>query len=295
MSWMPDASWPARRTLDLALAFARWPAVRRLVSRLAGDEAKAARGKLLLLQRVREGIYNLGYRLAGANDGYPFPPARLVYAVIGNWQLSWYQLGGMFMHQSMVTLLATNGIDSASLRTILDFGCGCGRILRFWSPAQHELWGSDYNSTLVDWCRRRLDNLARFSVNRPDPPLDFAAERFDLVYAYSVFTHLAREQQGPWFRELTRVLKPGGLLLVTVQGPSCAARQGLADQLAEAGILVFGGERAGTNACVVYHSERYVVEELGRGLELVDYVPRGAVDTSGMDVYLFRTPLAKAT
>ena len=275
----------------------RWPPTRHLVFRIAGSKERAAAAPWLITQRFREGIYNVGYRLAGAADGYPFPPARMVYTVIANWQLGWYQLGGMFMHQSIVALLWKHQANPDSLQSILDFGCGCGRILRHWPPAQHELWGSDYNPTLVDWCRRRLGRFAQFSVNGSEPPLGFAADKFEFVYAYSVFTHLSHIQQRPWIVELSRVLKPGGFLLFTVHGPSAATRHGRSvnEELAEKGILIFSEELAGTNACAVYHHERYVKEELCRDLELVEYVPRGAIDASGLDVYLFRKPLTANT
>jgi SAM-dependent methyltransferase len=274
--------------------FGRYPPARNLAHRLAGDKTRSVPFSWLVLQRIREGFYNIGYRIAGAADGYPFPPARLVFAVIANWQLSWYQLGGMFSHQSFTRLLVMHGIDPNSLRAILDFGCGCGRILRHWPAATHELWGTDYNAELVGWCERRLRKLGRFSVNEADPPLAFEDRTFDLVYAYSVFTHFSRTQQRPWVLELARVLKPGGLLLLTFHGPSNAVRHGRsAEQLAEAGILVFEEQLAGTNVCTVYHNERYVRETLVAGLDVVDYVPGGALDASGLDIVLCRKPLAR--
>src|SRR3546814_6253266 len=48
------------------------------------------------------------------------------------------------------------------------------------------------------------------------PPLAFADESFDLVYALSVFTHIPLELQRDWLDELRRVLVPGGYLLCTV-------------------------------------------------------------------------------
>lgn len=40
----------------------------------------------------------------------------------------------------------------------------------------------------------------------------------DLVYSYSVFTHLPEPMINAWVAELARVLKPGGLLLTTILG-----------------------------------------------------------------------------
>jgi 8-oxo-dGTP diphosphatase len=54
-----------------------------------------------------------------------------------------------------------------------------------------------------------------FSVNGPLPPLPYAESSFDLVYGVSVFTHLSEEHQRAWLPELRRILKPGGLLLLS--------------------------------------------------------------------------------
>ena len=204
MNWLNGASSLADRMSTLA--FRRWPSTRRLVTRLAGGEARAGRARWLLVQRVREGFYNVGYRFAGAADGYPLPPARLVYDVIANWQLGWYQLGGMFMHQAMTATLWRNQINPASLRTVLDFGCGCGRILRHWPAGQHELWGSDYNPTLIAWCTRRLHRLGRFTVNGATPPLSFATGMFDFVYRLlGLHAHRARSTTAVDLRTGARV------------------------------------------------------------------------------------------
>jgi SAM-dependent methyltransferase len=59
-------------------------------------------------------------------------------------------------------------------------------------------------------------------LNGERPPLDFPDRFFDLVYAVSVFTHLPESLQLAWLQELRRVTAPGGLVLLTVRGPSYA-------------------------------------------------------------------------
>jgi SAM-dependent methyltransferase len=134
--------------------------------------------------------------------------------------------------------------------------------------------------------------VGRFEVNRADPPLDFPDDTFDLVYSYSVLTHLSAERQKPWVAELRRVLKPGGYLLVTVHGMSNAIRDELPSEdlgrMERGELVVVAAEKSGTNACAAYHSERYVRTELVQGLTLVDFLPRGMFDATEQDIYLFR-------
>src|SRR5581483_8009602 len=75
----------------------------------------------------------------------------------------------------------------------------------------------------VDWCRENL-SFASFMRNGLAPPLDLDDETFDLAYALSVFTHLTEDLQRAWRDELHRVLRPGGLLLLSTHGRSYLPR-----------------------------------------------------------------------
>jgi SAM-dependent methyltransferase len=244
--------------------------------------------------RLRIGCYNLPYRLLSGHDGHRLPPPALVNLVIGTRELAWYQLGGLFMHQAIGTFVQRHGTPVESLGAILDFGCGCGRILHWWGSLRDrcEIWGADYNPQLIAWCHRHLSSIARFTVNGADPPLDFPDDKFGFVYSYSVFTHLSEDRQKPWMKELVRVLKPGGLLLLTVHGRRVAWRAGFSPdmlrQMEERGVLVFGEDKSGTNHCGAYHSEAYMRGHESLGLELIDFMPGGVRDTSEQDMYLYR-------
>lgn len=101
------------------------------------------------------------------------------------------------------------------MRRALDFGCGCGRTLT-WLIRQfpHVDWhGCDVDREAIEWCRGNLPGT--FAVNGPLPPLPFESESLDLVVGVSVFTHLDEEFQRAWVPELCRVLKTGGILLLS--------------------------------------------------------------------------------
>src|SRR6476659_5565936 len=77
----------------------------------------------------------------------------------------------------------------------------------------------------VDWCRENLP-FATFTQNGLDPPLPFPDEVVDLVYAFSVLTHLPVPVQHAWTEELTRILRPGGYLVVSTHGEAYLERLG---------------------------------------------------------------------
>ena len=53
-------------------------------------------------------------------------------------------------------------------------------------------------------------------TNYPTPPLPSGVGPFDLIYSYSVFTHLSEPNHQGWLKELSQHLKPGGIMLHTV-------------------------------------------------------------------------------
>ncbi|MBL8756255.1 MAG: class I SAM-dependent methyltransferase, partial [Planctomycetes bacterium] len=110
-----------------------------------------------------------------------------------------------------------------AVRSVLDFGCGCGRVLRWFQTALPEahLHGADVRAATIDWCRQNLRGT--FVANGVVPPLPFADASLDLVYALSVWSHLGLEQNLAWMREMARVTKPDGLILVSTHGAFAAA------------------------------------------------------------------------
>lgn len=107
---------------------------------------------------------------------------------------------------------------------LLDFGCGWGRVTRFFIKdiLPGHLWGAEYRDDLVEFCREA--NLRASVVASPElPPLPFDDARFDIALAFSVFTHFAEEHHRRWLAEIHRVLRPGGLLVATVRHRSFIA------------------------------------------------------------------------
>jgi SAM-dependent methyltransferase len=226
-------------------------------------------------------------RIHGAPDGLPLPPPEMIRLVAGIDNTAVFYWGGVLGARWIRGILAKNGLDITQCDTLLDFGCGCGRILRHWQALNGpQLFGTDYNPYLIQWCQRALPFVA-CQTNELAPPLPYEDGQFDLIYTISIFTHLEEQLQLLWMEELKRILKPGGRLLFTVHGLThlhvLTAEQ---RALFEAGELVVSRpEHSGDNECSTYHPESYVRRVLAKEFLIVDFIPGGAKDAN-QDVFL---------
>jgi SAM-dependent methyltransferase len=157
---------------------------------------------------------------SGEERAIPMPPADVRYRVVSRplSELDYLRVG-LDVRASIEHALAGVGTSIEAMGAVLDWGCGCARVIRHWAPyfERIEFTGTDIDETMIRW---DLDNVAgvRFATNGPLPPLPCDDESFDLVYGASVFTHLDEAMQQQWLAELRRVLRPGGLLLLSTHG-----------------------------------------------------------------------------
>jgi SAM-dependent methyltransferase len=221
-----------------------------------------------------------------STDGIAVPDAQLIVSVGGHANAAAFLQGGRDIADAIRVILDARGVKLADLGSILDFGCGCGRILRHWSglPKSVAIYGTDYNKKAIAWCARNLPFVTA-EVNRLEPPLRYENDSFDFVYAFSVFTHLSEALQPAWIQELARVMAPGGYLLITVHGESFRSAMTTEERARFDGgdLVVRHSSMAGSNLCAAFHPLRYL-EWFSGGLELVEHMPA----RMGQDAVLWR-------
>ncbi len=241
-------------------------------------------------RRIR--VRNRRYSTNLAPDGLPLPPVTLLVEVAGTADIATFLEGGELAAQTVREMLAASGRPVERCGAILDFGCGCGRVLRQWKDlSATALYGTDLNPELVEWCSRQLP-FTSVSVNTLEPPISFDNQSFDAIYAFSVFTHMPGDVQKRWLQEFLRILKPGGLLLFSTHG-SCYAPRLRGDerrQFLDGNLVVRFGSAAGSNLCGSFHPEAFVRRELSPGWEVAAFVPEGARGNPRQDAWVFRRP-----
>ena len=97
-----------------------------------------------------------------------------------------------------------------NLPKVLDVGCGTGATLVALDEVA-DVTGIELDAGAVAFCKERgLEQVVEGSAES----LPFADGSFDMVFALDVIEHLDDDEVG--LREFSRVLKPGGKLVVTV-------------------------------------------------------------------------------
>ncbi|MFN8141562.1 MAG: class I SAM-dependent methyltransferase [Solirubrobacterales bacterium] len=161
-----------------------------------------------------------------AQDKPPFPPLDLADRVS-----SLPETDNALDHFEWLGLMTRQSIDAAlpedwnyEGKRLLDFGCGSGRTLRHFLDVAEvaEAWGCDIDRPSIEWLEDNLCPPLRVFTCEVDPPLKsdrpgLEAGSFDLIWAVSVFTHLAGNS-AEWLLELHRLLKPGGILIASFMG-----------------------------------------------------------------------------
>ena len=107
----------------------------------------------------------------------------------------------------------------------LDVGCAAGDLSAELARRGHRVFAVDIAHAMVARARERLEPLG---VPRDhvlacgSSSLPFADDSFDLVSALTVLPYV--EDQPPYVRELRRVLRPGGLMMIAIKPRSSPFR-----------------------------------------------------------------------
>jgi ubiquinone/menaquinone biosynthesis C-methylase UbiE len=147
--------------------------------------------------------------------GYERHLTRCLRAHPGNRALAFAQAIGsdtleMFRQQGdgHVAVLRSHGLEDGM--AVFDLGCGCGRtaqaLLR--SNWKGQYTGVDVVERFVAELRARCPDYRAFRHRRPDIPA--SDDSIDMLFHWSVFTHLSIEECFLYLKDSYRALKPGG-------------------------------------------------------------------------------------
>jgi SAM-dependent methyltransferase len=224
------------------------------------------------------------------------PSEELIYRVTGKRSRKWFWNTGNLSVKEINNVLSVIGKSIRDYSRVLDWGCGCGRILLHLKDVcqKIELYGVDIDSEAIAWAQQHIA-WAECTVCDGLPPLSFPNGFFDLIYNCSVMTHLDEQYQDAWLDELQRVVNPYGLVLLTVSGDypfeglektwrdAGADSTPLRETLRKKGILYITDDEWKNGPFPdfyhsTFHAPWYIFEHWGKFFEIKAYIVRGSVD-----------------
>jgi SAM-dependent methyltransferase len=225
------------------------------------------------------------FMLDASKETDPLPQGENIYRVIATQETSLYRLGGATVANRINNYLKrSQGKSVANIGPVLDWGSGCARVSRYLRKLGcDDLFGVDVDSANVDWCNANVPWLSAKHIAL-SPPIPYEDNSFELVIGISIFTHLRESSQFEWLSEIHRILRPGGLAVVTVMRDGQIALQGgtaaSIEKLLSDGFIMEDnndqlklGEGDENYYVNVYHSTDYIYRNWQGDLEVVDIVP----------------------
>jgi SAM-dependent methyltransferase len=253
-----------------------------MIDKMLSLSFRSVEGYFTFLKGISVQLAMLDRAMIGLAQQGPLPPFHLRVRVHGSPDLAGFLATGERCAGDLAAALEAIGRPLSSFTDILDFGCGCGRTLRWAHQLAPEarLYGSDIDAEAVAWTAENQP-FATVVVNGEQPPLPYSENSFDLVYAVSVFTHMTEELQDLWLKDLHRVLRPGGVALVTLHGYQHWQHFSPQDQkeIQEKGMIVvptpmwYGLFPEWYHNS--YHSKDYVMKKFGSIFDVIDYQELG--------------------
>jgi SAM-dependent methyltransferase len=214
---------------------------------------------------------------ASRGSSLPYPPSELMNytgQLLSPDERGQYDLIGDHVRDLICSLLPPGW--SFEGKRVLDFGCGAGRVIRqFAREAESaEFFGCDIDESCISWARTHLSPPFDFFENAELPPLDRPDASFDLVYGISVFTHLT-DTWSEWLLELHRVLRHGGLLILSFLGEGLIEEvtgQPFDERLTGKNDIAIGNPWSGGGPSVL-NSPWWLRAHWGRAFEVLDLMP----------------------
>ncbi len=103
--------------------------------------------------------------------------------------------------------------------TVLDYGCGNGRLLELISSKNINYYGLDISQSLIDYAQAQYkgDNLHFSKISPVQSTIPLADNFFNTIYSIAVFHHFpSKKYRQEIARELYKKTKVGGQIIITV-------------------------------------------------------------------------------
>ena len=112
--------------------------------------------------------------------------------------------------------------NEKNIKSILDVGCGTGRLVEFLNKNGYEAYGCDISKEALKKARKL--NPGKIKRGQAEK-LPYSKNSFDMVTAISILEHLTKNEAKTFILESKRVLKKNGLLFIITPNYSSPFRR----------------------------------------------------------------------
>ena len=103
-----------------------------------------------------------------------------------------------------------------SVYRILDWGCGCGGLARFFLQDDRAVYrGCDIDPENLNWCKTKLNSDKFIQVPLAPPSSNPFDMDFDIIFGISVISHLSPDRIKAWLSWLATILSDGGIIVLS--------------------------------------------------------------------------------
>ena len=215
----------------------------------------------------------------------PLPPDSMMRVIGSKTEEEFLQVSQEFLRyfQTLGKLKPTD--------TVLDIGCGCGRMALALLNISATYHGVDVSKEMIDWCQQNITSLnPSFSFDHVDiandaynkggtlKNNDFKIDKgnhYDFIFLTSVFTHLLEDGLVHYLEEIEKALKPDGIVFATFFLLNDESRKLISDKKADWHFIYLMEHGAyfvaGSPESALAYDEDFVLNEFNdNGLSILD-------------------------
>lgn len=133
-------------------------------------------------------------------------------------KIAFYQRGYDSVTEMLRFLRTSYGYELKHMDSVLDIGCGIGRLAQFMAPHVSTVSCIDVSEGMVEAAKVMLKNFNNVCVEKVDGngSLKFEEKKFDLVFSHGTFGFVSKESFGRYVQESFRCLKEGGIFVFQI-------------------------------------------------------------------------------
>jgi SAM-dependent methyltransferase len=211
----------------------------------------------------------------------PLPPAKLTQRAIWTDPRT-FDKWGYALKRKFDEAIRAHLPEPHTGHRLLDWGCGAGRMAKY-LVREWVYTGIDIDREAIGWCTENIKG-GTFQIQDLQPDTRFAADTFDAAIGISIFTHLREQDQFAWLKELSRVVKPAGVVAVSVNCGTSLHNAGNAADVSGAlklkGFCDTGAEMTLNGVTAddtyyrnIYHTHDYIRRNWAREFEILEILP----------------------